>query len=154
MFSQFYLPLLGFHNVLRWVALLAGVIALAVAFSGWSGARQSNRLLLRCSILFVIAMDLQFLLGLVLYFGASPLTQQAFQDMGAAMKVRDLRFFTVEHTVLAFLAIVLAHLGAALARKSQTVLAQHRRAAICFALSLLVLLIGIPWWRPLLRFGS
>ena len=31
-------------------------------------------------------MDLEFLLGLILYFGASPITKMAFQNMAAAMK--------------------------------------------------------------------
>ena len=41
-------------------------------------------------------MDVQLLLGLILYFALIPLTRTALMDMGAAMGVADLRFFAIE----------------------------------------------------------
>jgi hypothetical protein len=151
--QTFYPYLLAFHNLLRWVVVAAALAAIVVGASGWSGSKVENGLLRRFSIIFVASMDLQFLLGLILYIWASPVTQQAFQNMGAAMKVRELRFFAVEHTTLMLIALVLAHVGGALARKAKTVAAQYRGATICFALALIAILAGIPWFRPLLRFG-
>jgi len=58
----------------------------------------------------------------------------------------------VEHTTLMFLAVVCAHVGGALARKGRTDLKKYRGAAIAFTLSLLLMLGGIPWFRPLFRF--
>jgi hypothetical protein len=133
--------------------LAAALIATFVALSGWSGRKTSNGPLRRFGVIFVATMDLQLLLGLVLYFAASPLTQQALADMGAAMKVRELRFFAVEHTLLMVLALILAHVGAVLAKKGKTVAGQYRGAAVCFAVSLSLMLAGIPWWRPLFRLG-
>ena len=147
-----YPYLLSFHNFLRWIVLAAGLAALIIAASGWSGSKTTNDSLRRFSVIFVGSMDLQFLLGLVLYFWASPLVHQALQNMGAAMKVKELRFFAVEHTTAMFVALVLAHVGGALVRKRKTIQAQYRSAAVCFGLSLLAILIGIPWFRPLLRF--
>jgi hypothetical protein len=146
-----YPYLLSFHSFLRWVVLAGGLVALIVAASGWSGAKTTNAPLRRFSLIFVASMDLQFLLGLVLYFGASPLVHQALQNMSAAMKVKELRFFAVEHTTAMLIALVLAHLGGALARKAKTVTSQYRNATICFGLSLIAMLIGIPWFRPLFR---
>jgi hypothetical protein len=108
----------------------------------------------RCSAVFVGAIDLQFLLGLILYFGVSPLTQIAFQNMPAAMKDHELRFFTVEHTTYMLIALISAHVGSALSRKGRTDLRKYRGAAIAYAISLLVILGGIPWWRPLFRWVS
>jgi hypothetical protein len=53
-----------------------------------------------------------------------------------------------------FLALVCAHVGGVLARKGKTDLKKYRGATIAFGLSILLVLAGIPWWRPLLRFGS
>jgi hypothetical protein len=153
MLQNFYGPLLNIHSWLRWLVLAAGLLATFVALSGWSGNKTSNGPLRRFSVMFVGSMDLQLLLGLVLFFAASPLTQQALSDMGAAMKVRELRFFAVEHTALMLLAVILAHVGAVLAKKGKTVAGQYRGAAVCFALSLSLVLAGIPWWRPLFRLG-
>jgi hypothetical protein len=154
MLQDFYPRLLAFHGLLRWFVLAAAVAATVAAISGWKGPKPASGMLLRFGIIFVVAMDLEFLLGLLLYFGASPLPKMAFQNMAAAMKDHELRFFAVEHTTYMFFALILAHVGAALSRKGKTDLAKYRGAAICYSLSLLLMLAGIPWWRPLLRFGS
>ena len=154
MLQNSYPHLLAFHGLLRWVLLAAAIAAIFVAISGWKATKPAGGLLLRFGIIFVATMDLEFLLGLLLYFGASPLTKMAFQNMAAAMKDHELRFFSVEHTTYMFVALILAHVGAALSRKGKTDLAKYRGAAICYSLSLLLILAGIPWWRPLLRLGS
>ena len=154
MLQNFYPHLLAFHGLLRWVVLAAAVAAIFVAISGWKGKKPVSGMFLRFGIIFVVVMDLEFLLGLLLYFGASPLTKMAFQNMAAAMKDHELRFFAVEHTTYMFVAVILAHAGAALSRKGKTDLAKYRGAVICYSLSLLLMFAGIPWWRPLLRLGS
>ena len=154
MLQNLYPHLLSFHGVLRWFVLAAALAAIFVAASGWSGRQAASPALRRFSVIFVAFMDLDFLLGLLLYFGASPVTKMAFQNMGAAMKDHELRFFSVEHTTYMFLAVVCAHVGAALARKGKTDLMKYRGAAISYGLSILLILAGIPWWRPLLRIGS
>jgi hypothetical protein len=154
MLQNLYPHLLGLHGILRWVVLAAAVAAIVVAASGWSGRKPVSAALLRFGIIFVAAMDLEFLVGLILYFGASPITKMAFQNMAAAMKDHEMRFFAVEHTLYMFVAVILAHVGGALSRKGKTDLAKYRAAAICYSLSLLLMLAGIPWWRPLLRIGG
>jgi len=149
-----YPHLLAFHGWLRWFVLAAAIAATFLAASGWSGRKPLSASLRRFSILFVILMDLQLLVGLILYLAASPITKMAFQNMAAAMKDHELRFFSVEHTTYMLLAVICAHVGAALIRKAKTDLVKHRGATIAFSISLLLILAGIPWWRPLLRFGS
>ncbi len=80
------------------------------------------------------------------------MTRAALANMGEAMKQAEPRFFAVEHTTLMFLAVVCAHVGGALSRKGRTDQMKYRGAAIAFTLSLLLMLGGIPWWRPLFRF--
>jgi hypothetical protein len=154
MLQNLYPQLLGLHGILRWVVLAAAFAVIVIAASGWSGTKPVGAALLRFGIIFVATMDLQFLLGLILYFGVSPVTKTAFQDMAAAMKDHELRFFLVEHTTYMFIALILAHVGGALSRKGKTDLAKYRGATICYSISLLLMLAGIPWWRPLLRLGS
>jgi hypothetical protein len=149
-----YSHLLALHNALRWVVLAAALTAVLVAASGWSGSKPTTPTMRRWSILFVAGMDLQLLIGLILYFAVSPLTHMAFQNMAVAMKDHELRFFTVEHTTYMLIAVILAHVGGAISRKGKTDRAKYRGATISFGLSLLLMLGGIPWWRPLLRFGG
>jgi hypothetical protein len=152
--QNYFLQLLSVHNLLRWVVLAAAFVAVLVAMSGWSGAKPAGASLRRFTLIFVIAIDLEFLVGLLLYLGASPITRTALTNMSAAMKQAEPRFFTVEHTLLMFLAIVCAHVGGALSRKGRTDRAKYRGAAVAFTISLLLILSGIPWWRPLLRLGA
>ena len=63
----------------------------------------------------------------------------------------DARFFGFEHIFYMFIAIALAHMGTAFARRADTDQKKFRNAAIFFSLSLLVIIIAIPWGRPLLR---
>ncbi|MBA2260939.1 MAG: hypothetical protein H0W18_18780 [Acidobacteria bacterium] len=103
----------------------------------------------------VISLDVQFLLGLLLYFVLSPFTREAMSDMGAAMRSPGLRFFAVEHVAGMLIAITLAHVGAVRIRKAAPE-RRHRLAAIFFILALLAVLASIPWpglpaGRPLFR---
>jgi hypothetical protein len=75
----------------------------------------------------------------------------ALANPSAAMSMNDLRFFPLEHIPFMLAAVVLAHVGSSLARKAKDAAGQHRRAALGYGLSLLVIVLAIPWWRPLLR---
>ncbi|MDI6693773.1 MAG: hypothetical protein QME21_01885 [Anaerolineales bacterium] len=141
---------LALHNLVRWVALILGILAAARAFSGWFGNRAWSDGDRKVGSFFSIAMDVQLLLGLLLYFVFSPLTRTALSNLGAAMGSADLRFFALEHALYMFLAVIFAHLGSILARRATDAKAKHQRAAIFFGLALLLILLGMPWMRPLL----
>lgn len=140
---------LAMHNIVRWVALILAILATVSAFLGWFGKRQWSERDRKIGSFFAIAMDIQLLLGLVLYFVYSPITRTALADFGAAMGVKDLRFFAIEHAFYMILALVFAHLGSILSRRAPDSKAKYQRAAIFFGLSLLLILLGIPWTRPL-----
>jgi hypothetical protein len=104
----------------------------------------------------VTFLDIQLLLGLVLYFFVSPITAAIREDFGAAMRDPIARFWAVEHVVLMLLAIVFAHLGRVLGRKAPTPERKRRRALICYGLAMIALLAATPWpgmsaGRPLFR---
>jgi hypothetical protein len=149
-----YPHLLAAHNLIRWLILAAGIFAVFAAATGWNDNNPVSPMLRRTGSVFVMTMDLQFVIGLALYFWVSPLTQLAFQNMSLAMKDHELRFFSVEHLAYMFLAVLLAHVGSVVSRKAKTDRAKYRGATIAYSLSLLLILAGIPWWRPLLRWGS
>ncbi|HEX2443048.1 MAG TPA: hypothetical protein VHJ77_03810 [Vicinamibacterales bacterium] len=127
--------LLFVHSLFRWVVILLGLYAV-VAASGRRDARPGRW--------FAITLDIQFLLGLILYW-LSPITSGAIANMGAAMQNRVIRFWAVEHVTSMVLALALAHIGVARARKGKG------GAAVLFVLALLAILIGIPW--PFLPYG-
>ncbi|HEY3288166.1 MAG TPA: hypothetical protein VGJ96_13690 [Gemmatimonadaceae bacterium] len=140
---------LGLHNLLRWLVFLLAVVALLRALKGINGGVDYATGAKRALSLFTMSVHLQFLLGLVLY-GVSPLTRHGMSDMAAAMKDPGIRYFIVEHPSLMLLAVVVATVTGIIARRGPDDTVRHRRAAIGIALSLGLLLAGIPWQRPLL----
>lgn len=150
-----YAAVLVVHSYLRWLVILAGLIAVGRALAGTFGRKRWTPADDRAGFWFVTALDLQMLLGLLMYVFLSPFTHQAFGDFGAAMKNSALRFWAVEHILGMVIGLVLVHLGRVRARKTDS-LRRHKVAAIFFGLALAIILASIPWpgspaGRPLLR---
>ena len=85
-----YVALVILHSWLRWLVLLAGANALARAMGGASSGRRWGTGDEQAGRWLVILFDLQFLIGLILYAGLSPLTRLAFSDFGAAIRMRGM----------------------------------------------------------------
>jgi uncharacterized membrane protein YozB (DUF420 family) len=145
-----YTFVLAVHNILRWIVMILLIIALVRAFWGWFGKREWTSTDRKVGRFYSISLDVQFLLGLILYFFLSPLTSAALSDFGTAMSVPDLRFFGLEHVFYMILAVILAHVGVATANRAEEAIIKQRRSAIWFSLSLIAILLGMPWFRPLL----
>ncbi len=147
--SLMYSFVLAAHNVVRWVVLLTGVIALLNSYRGLiTGAAWTPR---DRGILAAYAntFGIQFLLGLLLYVWLSPLTRTGFGNMGAAMRDPALRLFVIEHPVAMLFGLVLAQIALGRTRKAATDAARFRVAAILLTLSLLLVLARIPWAQPM-----
>ena len=71
-------------------------------------------------------------------------------NFGAAMSDSNLRFFAVEHISLMIVAVILGHVAVVMARRGDTSSSKFRRGAIWLTLSVLAVLVAIPWQRPLL----
>jgi cytochrome c biogenesis factor len=140
-----YPIILSIHNIFRWVVLVMGIVVIVRAYVGWFGKRQWSERDRKVGSFYSIALDIQVLLGLLLYFFLSPLTQSAFQDLSAAMSSGNLRFFLLEHPLYMILAVILAHLGNILSKKATEDNKRFRRAALWFSLSLVAILLGMPW---------
>jgi len=147
-----YTFVLALHSWLRWVALIAAVLATYSAISDRDSSGRSDL----WGLVLTIALDVQLLLGVLLYVALSPFTAEAMRDFGAAMRNPGLRFFAVEHVTLMLVAVVLAHAGRVLARKAKTPDAKRVRLLMCYGLATLLMVLAIPWpgmasGRPLFR---
>ena len=147
-----YAFILAFHNIIRWVVLIAGVLVVGKALFGWFGKKEWGKQDRLLGIIFTSSVDIQLLLGILLYFVYSNWALKAILDKGMSfvMGESQYRFFAIEHAFFMVLALVFAHLGSALPKRVEDAVSKHKRAAIWFSLAILVILAGIPWWRPLL----
>jgi hypothetical protein len=147
-----YTVALIIHSWLRWAALAAGVLAVRSLL----GKKGDDAAIDRWGLAFMIALDVQLLLGLLLYFGLSPNTAAIMNDFGAAMRDPVARFWAVEHVGTMLAAVVLAHVGRVLGRKAPTPQSKRGRLLMCFVMALILMLAATPWpgmanGRPLFR---
>lgn len=130
------------HSLVRWLILLFGIWAVIRALMGVSGKSAYGASDAKAGLFFMIFLDIQMLLGIILLF-ISPYVN--FSDMGTTMKTPGLRFFTVEHTLMAVIAIALVHIGRSKIKKLTDDAKKHRTALIFFGLALVLILALIPW---------
>lgn len=142
-----YTGFLHLHDALRWLLLLSLVVTLVKYLAGWFGNQPWKKVDNMLGIVFTSLMDLQLLVGAVLYFFLSPITKMALSDFGAAMKNADLRFYAVEHLSMMLIAVVLVHIGRAKSKKAVTDTGKFRIASIFFLLALALIVAAIPWSR-------
>lgn len=142
-----YTGFLHLHDALRWLLLLSLVVTLVKYLAGWFGNQPWKKVDNMLGIVFTSLMDLQLLVGAVLYFFLSPITKMALSDFGAAMKNADLRFYAVEHLSMMLIAVVLVHIGRAKSKKAVTDTGKFRIASIFFLIALVLIVAAIPWSR-------
>lgn len=144
-----YAVVLSIHNIFRWIVFLLGIFIAIRSTLGWFLHREWTTTERKAGSYFTISLDVQLFLGLLLYFFLSPKTGTALQDFSSAMRVIDLRFFALEHPLYMFLAVIFAHLGNVLSKRSAEMSTKFRNAAIWYSLSLLAIILGMPWMASL-----
>ena len=142
-----YTGFLHLHDTLRWLLLLSLVTTLVKYLIGWFGNQRWKKTDNLMGIVFTSIMDVQLLVGLVLYFFLSPITKLALNDFGVAMKNADLRFYAVEHIAMMLIAVALVHIGRAKSKKATSDLAKFRIATIFYFLALVIIMAAIPCGR-------
>ena len=135
--------LLILHNLLRWLILLFGFWTLISAISGLAGKREYTIGDGRGNFFFMLSMDIQLLIGLILYF--SGVWFERLKHLGENMKDPMLRFFTLEHGLLMIIAWILVHAGRISVKKALTSQAKFKKTLLFFGIALLLILIAVPW---------
>jgi len=123
-----------FHSYWRYAVLLAGVIAFVGALAGWLGKMPARKTARQAGLLYIIAIDLQAALGVVLW-----LLRGGFDQP---------RPFRLEHPLIMILALVAVHVGAVLAKRATSDAGSARIMAIAVAVSFILVLFGIPGLLP------
>jgi hypothetical protein len=144
-----YTIILGLHNVVRWLVILAGLWAVGRAWRGWLARGTWTTMDGRAARFFVGALDLQFVLGILLYAIFSPLTRRAFRNIGMAMHDAPVRYFLVEHVTIMLAAILVAHIGLVRVKHETTDAARFQTAALWLGIALAAIIGFVPWFRPL-----
>ncbi len=132
--------LVDLHSINRWLILILGVYALFLAGRGWFGGRAWNERAGQWGRYFLILLDIQLALGLVLYVVF--LSRQG--GFGYVFGNPASRFFLMEHSVMMALAILLAHAGAYVVKKAAPE-KRYKRMFVFYGVAFLLILVSIPW---------
>jgi hypothetical protein len=151
-----YSSALWLHSWLRWAVLVTGLVAWLRAVGGKTARRPWTPQDELWGLLLTISVDLQFVVGLVLYVFLSPITRLGLRNFGAAMQINVARFFTIEHLIGMIVGIALVHIARVKIRKAADPDRKHRLALVFYGIALVVMIISIPWpglpvARPLFR---
>lgn len=154
-----YISVTTIHNLLRWALLIVAIASLVRAYTGWFGKKNWTALDMNLAMLFTSFFDLQILAGLILIFFFSPSTKVGLANPGMIMSDALSRFYFIEHMFMMLVAVVVAHIGFTKAKKAVSSFYKYRTVAIWFSISLLIVLVSIPWpfrdpGAPWLRLGS
>jgi hypothetical protein len=135
--------LLVIHNLLRWLIIIFGIWTVLSAVSGLAGKREFTSSDGRSNFFFMLGMDIQFLVGLGLYFTGEWFEQ--LKHLGDAMKDAKLRFFTMEHELMMIIALILVHAGRVMVKKAPLSSAKFKKGLLFFGIALLLILFTTPW---------
>jgi hypothetical protein len=150
------LILLTLHNLTRWAVVAFGLLAIVRAFMGWLGKKPWRKADDQAGLWYNSLFDIQLLLGAILFFTKG--WQASLLNFGQVAGISSVRFFAMEHWLMMLVALVLAHVGRVQSKKAKSDSGKHKRAALWFLASFVLLFAAIPWpfmagyGRPLLRF--
>ncbi len=128
------------HSYIAYIVLILIVITVINAFIGWLLRRpfkSTDRLL---GLLTLIAVHLQFLIGITWLIYTYRNT-----DFSAVMKDSALRLIIVEHPLMMLIGAILVTIGWSKYKKKRDSLRKYKAFAIYYGITLLIFLSRIPW---------
>lgn len=126
--------LLHLHNLLRWVILIAMLVAMVQLFLKKDAIKASKVLLISAHTTLVLGLY-QYFFGPVGFFFIKTM------GMAEAMKDKVVRFWAVEHITSMILAITLITIGHIKYKKGGA----PKTTLILYIIALLLILSAIPW---------
>lgn len=142
---------LFFHSIIRWIILISySLTFLRLLISLFTKDKLSPSTIIGNKVNMIL-MDVQLLVGLILYFFFSSTTKAGFLDWKMAMKNKELRFFLVEHITVMLLATISFHLVNIVLKRDYPKYKQLRFMVGMYIFIAILFFWGIPWFRPIFR---
>lgn len=141
-----YIGFTHLHKMFFYIVFAILAVSTVKFILGWLGKKEFMPIDKKLATFTVIAVHIQVLIGLGLYF-ISPLIKSAYQDIGAAMKDASVRFYLVEHMSLMIIGAVLITIGSIKSKKATESQAKFKTLALFFSIGFVLILSRIPWER-------
>jgi hypothetical protein len=138
-----------FHSVFRWLVLISLLYTIGRSIHGLISKRTYTRADALARMLANTVGHIQLLIGFTLYFVLSPITQ-FFIKSGSGGN-HEIWFFGIYHISMMFASIVIMTIGGSIAKRATIDYARFKTITTYFSIALLLILLAIPWFRPLFR---
>ncbi len=131
----------------HWIAFISLALLSFATINGAIGSNSekifedSHR---KINVFALVSTHIMLLLGIILLI-ISPIAQNAFADMGTAMKDSSTRKAIIEHPFTNIIAVVLATVGNAKSKKAIGNGRKFKVSMIYFGLALLLILSRLPY---------
>lgn len=152
-----YGPLLLIHSIIRWFVLAGIILALARVYSALLRPRAFSRLDRMSISIGTMASHTQLLAGMALYM-SSPFVGLFWSEPATGVATIQLLFFSLIHIAGMITSVVLMTVGSSLAKRAAEDHRKFRYIAIYWTISVVLILLLIPWpfsplaqrplWRP------
>lgn len=129
--------LLHLHSFLRYVAVFLMIWTIVHAYMNM---KKSDAPASKWSMVSMIVLHTQFLIGLVLW-----IIKLKNTPAGELMKVKDNRFFIMEHSVMMLIAIVLVSIGHIKGKKTTDMQKRYKTIFTFFVIGFILMMVMIPW---------
>ncbi len=142
-----YNGLLHIHSGIRWIVLITIVVAIVHALIHIIRKKEFAFFDRRPGLYALIASHVQFIVGLVLFF-ISPKVKFTSETMTDTMT----RFYTVEHSLLMVISVVLITVGFARAKKRIGNPSGFKQIFWFYLIAIVLILLRMPY--PFQGFGA
>ncbi|OOQ58918.1 hypothetical protein [Mucilaginibacter pedocola] len=146
-----YNLILPLHSLVRWLVLISLLAIIFRSYFGWLGKKEYSKFDERLRLIAVTIAHIQFMIGVWLYF-ISPITNWFMHNFSEGVRLREIRFFGMEHVTMMLIAITVVTIGGSKAKRKVIAHDKFRTQAIWFTIGLLIILSSIPWaFSPLVH---
>ncbi len=139
-----YHTLLVLHSIFRWFVLASLIYAIFRAYTGYSRKTVFTNRDDAVRHWTATLAHLQLVIGIILY-SQSPVVKYFLSNFKEGIKNLDALFFGLIHIALMLAAIITLTVGSALAKRRQTDNDKFKTMLIWFTVTLIIILIAIPW---------
>lgn len=139
-----YIILLTIHSFVRWLVLISLLFAIYHSYSSWFTGKAFLKFDETVRLITATTAHIQLGVGICLYF-ISPIIDYFLHRYKDAVKVREIRFFGMEHSLMMLIAITIISIGSVKVKNKNGDNEKFRTMAIWFTIGLLVILLSIPW---------
>lgn len=129
---------------MRWLVLASLLYAIYRAYKGYTSNAQFSKTDNATRHWAATISHIQLVIGIILYT-QSPIIKYFWNNFNEAILNLDTAFFGLLHIILMLTAIILITIGSALSKRKITDKEKFKTMLVWFSISLIIILIAIPW---------